>query len=408
MSRKPRVLQKNFSDISVGDHADIKLQIDQALTNKFAQLTGDFNPLHMDSHHAKQTEFGGRVAHGMLVGSLFSRLIGMELPGQNALYLSQALQFRKPILVGTHVHVRAEVMEKSEANRILKLKTVVLDSAGEILIEGEAEVMVTDQKKKEEHSVVKKSASDLSHLVCLVTGGGRGIGAAIAKELALRGAAVAVNYVKDKKSAEGVVSALKKINSRVMAVQADVRKKDDILKMVSQIKKKWGPLQVLVNNAFSDLTPMPFLKTPPQEFHRCWDVIVSGAIHCAQAVLPDMIEKKYGKIINVTTTATRNVPPNQQAPYVTDKTALEGLTRTLAVEFGPSGIRVNAVAPGLTETSLVQFLPARVRDVVAVQTPLHRNADPVDVAHVVTFLASPAADFIHGATLPVCGGNIMV
>jgi 3-oxoacyl-[acyl-carrier protein] reductase len=190
-------------------------------------------------------------------------------------------------------------------------------------------------------------------------------------------------------------------------VQADVRDPKAVDEMVRQAAKRFGGIDVLVNNAFSELAPTPFMDTSWQEFQRCWEVVVGGAVHCSKAVIPYMSSKKYGKIINISTIYTRNLPPRHLAAYVTAKAALEGLTRSLAVELGPMGIRVNAVAPGLTETSLVQFLPARVKDVVAVQTPLRRNGRPEDTAQTVAFLASSASDFMTGATLPVCGGQVM-
>jgi 3-oxoacyl-[acyl-carrier protein] reductase len=399
---------RRFQEINVGDVAECELDVTEALIDNFAELTGDVNPLHVDAQFAKQSPFQQRIAHGMLIGSFFSRLIGMNLPGQNALYLSQAMRFRKPVGIGTRIKPRIEVVGKSESSRTLQLKTTVLDSYGDILIEGEAEVMVMDS---DTHESVAQAAPavmlDLSGRTCLVTGASRGIGAAIARQLSACGARVAINYSRDRDAAEKLLQSLKEINPDTALVQADVRDPGAVEEMVRQVVERFGGVDILVNNAFSELVSTPFLDTPWSEFQRCWDVVVGGAVNCSKAVVPYMTSRKYGKIINISTIYTRNLPPTRLSAYVAAKTALEGLTRALAVELGPTGIRVNAVAPGLTETSLSQFLPARIKDVVAVQTPLRRNAEPEDTAQTVAFLASSASDFLTGATIPVCGGQVM-
>lgn len=399
---------RRFEEINVGDVAECELQVTADMVDDFAELTGDANPLHVDAEFAKHSPFQQRIAHGMLVGSFFSRLIGMNLPGRNALYLSQSMRFRKPVAMGTRIKPRVEVVGKSDSSRTLHLKTTVVDSAGEILIEGEAEVMVMDSSAQKSVAPAPPAATlDLSDRTCLVTGASRGIGAAIALQLSACGARVVINYSRDRDSAEALVQTMKETNQDAALVHADVRDPKAVEEMVRHAAELFGGVDVLVNNAFSELTSTPFVDTPWSEFQRCWDIIVGGAVHASRAVVPYMSSRKYGKIINISTIYTRNLPPARLSAYVAAKTALEGLTRSLAVELGPMGIRVNAVAPGLTDTSFSAFLPARIKDVVAVQTPLRRNAKPEDTAQTVAFLASAASDFITGATLPVCGGQVM-
>lgn len=131
-----------FEQINVGDVFSFEKLIDDELVDCFAALVGDHNPLHMDAVYAKENGFEGRLAHGLLVGGLFSTLVGMLCPGERALYLSQSLNFKRPVVAGKEVLIKGEVLDKFESTRVIKLKTVVYDQRGAIAVEGEALVKV--------------------------------------------------------------------------------------------------------------------------------------------------------------------------------------------------------------------------------------------------------------------------
>ena len=132
----------SFDDIKIGQSKNFQIVINEELVESFAKVSGDFNPLHMNEEYAKNTKFGKRICHGMLLASFFSRLVGMYLPGVNALYFSQNLNFVNPCYVGDNVTIVGEVIDKSEATKIIKLKTIVKDEQEEILVEGTAQVIV--------------------------------------------------------------------------------------------------------------------------------------------------------------------------------------------------------------------------------------------------------------------------
>ena len=137
------IARKTFDEIREGDTAKFEVVVDEALVQKFADFSGDHNPLHMDAEFAARTPVGERVAHGMVGGALFSRLVGMHLPGTHALYLSQSLFFRRPIRIGTTIIVSGTVVQKIDSMKTVKLSTVVTDSGtGEVLTDGEAMVKV--------------------------------------------------------------------------------------------------------------------------------------------------------------------------------------------------------------------------------------------------------------------------
>ncbi len=134
----------NYEEIKIGDSFGFDREITEGDVGKFAELAGDFSPLHMDAAYATKTEFGGRIAHGMLLGSLFSTLVGMMIPGERALYLSQELKFKNSLRFPAKVFVSGEVSEKSDAARVIDIKTMVKNKDGLILIEGNAKVRIRE------------------------------------------------------------------------------------------------------------------------------------------------------------------------------------------------------------------------------------------------------------------------
>jgi len=133
-----------YADIKIGDTFSFKRFIDEKMIDTFADLTSDYNPLHVDHQYAKNTEFGGRIAHGMLIGSLFSTLVGMVCPGKRALYLSQDLRFRNPLRPGNTVEVFGTVIEKFDALKVIEIQTTVKDKNGSLIVDGVAKVKIRD------------------------------------------------------------------------------------------------------------------------------------------------------------------------------------------------------------------------------------------------------------------------
>ena len=135
-------LEYSFNEIKIGLEHYFDITISNELEENFAKISGDFNPLHMDEQYAKKTKFGKRVCHGMLLASFFSRLVGMYLPGKNALYFSQNLNFIAPCFIGDKIIVKGEIIDKSESTKMIKIKTTIKNIEGQVLVEGIAQVLV--------------------------------------------------------------------------------------------------------------------------------------------------------------------------------------------------------------------------------------------------------------------------
>jgi len=245
----------------------------------------------------------------------------------------------------------------------------------------------------------------LQDRVAVVTGASRGIGRAIAMELARRGAKVVVNYKASAEAAEEVVNAIKDAGGQSIAVKADVSKLDEAQSLIKTATDTFGRLDILVNNAGA--TRDMLLAMMKEED---WDLVLAtnlkSAFNCCKAALRPMMRQKYGRIVNITSVAGIAGNPGQ-TNYAASKAGLIGFTKSLAKEIGPRNITVNAVAPGFVETELTKDLPADLKEAALKATPLGRWGTAEEMAYAVAFLASDEAAFITGQTLSVDGGLVM-
>lgn len=239
----------------------------------------------------------------------------------------------------------------------------------------------------------------------LVTGASRGIGRAIAKQLALDGYRVGVNYLKEEEKANALVAELRALGCEALAVQADVSDAAAITAAIRAVERAFSPVDLLVNNAGIAQQDL-FQYTDAALWRRLFAVNVDGAYHTIQAVLPDMIARQSGSIVNISSMwGLRGA--SCEVGYSATKAAMIGLTRSLAMELAPSHIRVNCVAPGVIHTDMVDKLGEETIAALREQTPLGRLGTPEDIAQAVAFLAGDSASFITGQVLTADGGFIL-
>ncbi len=243
---------------------------------------------------------------------------------------------------------------------------------------------------------------ELKGRVALVTGGSRGIGAAVSRELGDAGAEVVVNYVSSAEAAEAVCAEIREVGGRARAVAGDISRPDGAAALVNEVESDVGPIAILVCNAGITRDNL-IMKLSDDDWRAVVDTNLGGAFFTCRAVARPMLKRRAGAI--VTMSSVVGVHGNAgQTNYAASKAGLIGLTKALAKELGGRGIRVNAIAPGYISTELTDALPEPAREAILAGTPLGRLGDPADVARAVRFLVSDAAAFVTGDVLAVDGG----
>ena len=243
-------------------------------------------------------------------------------------------------------------------------------------------------------------------MLALVTGAGKGIGRAIALELAKDGFNVAINYNKSSESAEKLRDEIKALGVNAAIFQADVSNYEQVVNLVKTVKESMGEaISVLVNNAGITRDTL-LMRMKPEDWQAVLNTNLNAAFYCTREVIRDMAKARYGRIINIASVVglTGNAG---QANYAASKAGIIGLTKSVAREYAERGITVNAIAPGFIETDMTEILKPEVKEGILNTIPVHKIGSPEDVAKAVAFFASEASSYVTGQVLAVDGGMTM-
>lgn len=391
---------KDITDFKIGDRAQLKHRITADDVDRFIDLTGDDNPLHVDAEYAEGTRMKGIVTHGMLSASFISTIIGKHLPGPGALWVSQSLEFLAPVRLNDELTVQAEVIEIHLKRRLLTLKASISNQRGIEVLAGESMVKLLPIEEG-------KTAPKVNRQGCvIVTGSSRGIGAAIAEYLGGQGTPVVVNC-RNEADGDRVAEKIRNNGGKALVVKADITDTAQVEAMVQEALHKFGAISGLVNNAAPRINDKKFADLSWADCATEFNAQVGAAYHCIQLVAGHMTDNGGGSIVNIGSIVVDQSPPPTWIAYNIAKAGMHALTHNLAEVLGPDGIRINTVAPGATETAFITGMPEKSRILTKMQTPLRRLAEAEDIAAAVGFLLSDGARHITGETMRVNGGKTL-
>jgi 3-oxoacyl-[acyl-carrier protein] reductase len=398
------VMLSDFETIIVGESRTLTRHISEDDVQRFVVMTGDDNPLHVDRAFAEQTAFKDIVVHGMLGASFLSTLIGTQLPGPGALWVSQSFEFLAPVRLGDTLTVTATVTKKHPRERLLELATTISNQHGQGVLTGAGKVKVLEKA-----ATIDKTPHPEGPHVALITGAGGGIGQAIARRLGDLGMNVVMTY---NNRVDRVETLAKEINTgpgpaRALAVKVNLGSESEIERLLAEIRRNFGKADVLINAASPPIGAKPLAETSWLDLLGHIDVQLKSSFLLTKALAPDMMNVGWGRIVNITSTVGEGQPSPGWTGYSVAKAGLAALTRQTALELGPHGITVNAIAPGMTQTPLIGAIPEKAQMIAARSTPTRRLASPTNIADAVAFLVSNGAGHITGQTLAVNGGAWM-
>ena len=387
-----------YDDIQIGTKEKLIHSVTQSDIEKFVDLTGDDNKLHVDSDFAAKTSFKKPVVHGMIGASFISTIIGTKLPGDGALWFSQTLEFLLPVRVGDVITVSAEVIKKYDRDHIVELNVEIQNQNRQVVTRGISKVKVIEQivQENEENTVEAYTK------VALIVGATGGIGRATCIQLANDGFNLVIHYFKNKDKALSIQEEILKLGIKAVIFKADISEEKQINELINYSIRKFNRVDLLVNCAASAIPPIKVTDLLWSDFLHQMELNIKVNLQLIHGVLPSMINNKFGKIITIGSVYT-DKPNLNLTHYTTAKSALEGFTKSLAKELASRNVRVNAIAPGFIETDMTKDLPL---EGMAEHIPLKRLGKPEDIAKAVKFLAVDA-DYITGQVLQVDGGLVI-
>lgn len=391
----------NFSEINIGDSATIRHKISEQDIQKFVELSGDDNKLHIDTEFAKNTEFKKPVAHGMIGASFISTIIGTKIPGDGALWLSQTLDFLRPVRVGDTLEVVGKVTKKFERDSIIELETIIYNQYKEIVTRGIAKVKISEKLVSTEEASPSFNHKGSAVIIFGSTGG---IGSQAAIDLAKCGYDVILHYNSNIDTAKHLESLINKEGRKCLIVKADVSNSSQIHELKNAIFRFNTNIAGFVFCPTPILTSLNFLETPWSEFIKQYSVNVEGFYNIMQTFAPWLVSQKYGKVVVLTSQATEKIV-TKWSHYISAKSALEGLAKSTSLELAPYGVRVNLVSPGFTDTDLVANVSQKSKLQIGANIPLKKIATPTDISKIISFLISDASDYLVGETIRINGGN---
>ncbi len=382
-----KILHTTLSDWRLGDERKIEFEITTESIDSFANLTGDYNPLHVSVEYAQKTDFEKPVAHGMLTGSKISTLIGMHLPGPGALWTSHNISFIRPAFVGDHICLKGVITHISHSTSSLQIEITATNQHSQEIIKGQAVVKLLPTRKQKKIEMKQKNY--------LIIGASSGVGTSVIEQLKRDDVQIIGTYNQNKPAYDE--PNLRWIKCNLLSI-------DEIQLAKEKIKNSGLKFSGVVQLASKQPDPKTILQADWGDYNEQLQINVGALLDFCKFLLDENLLDENASIVAMSSIYTLGKPPSSQSSYITAKYALNGLCKTMAVDLGPKGIRVNIVSAGMIHTKMISSVPEKIKLQTKMATPLRKLAEPEDVASAINFLLSDASIHITGENLNVSGG----
>jgi 3-oxoacyl-[acyl-carrier protein] reductase len=395
----------------IGKTSTLSVAVTADLIDRFADFSGDRNPLHLDDGYASLRGFPRRVAHGMSYAAFVSTLIGMDVPGPGALWNSLAVRFLAPVYPDDTLAISATVSARDPRARRLRLTIAALNQNDLRVMEGECEVVLprhgdVARPPPSAATAARDEPAAPPRPVALLAGASGDLGRAIAAVLGRQGYAIGLAG-RNSARLDELVAELGGVGTRGYALEMDLRDEGSVAAAVRRLEAAVAPVDLVVHCASAALNGQELRSVTPAELMTQADVQAGGLLRLLRACGDGMIRRGRGGFVFVGSTAARGVPPKGLGAYASAKSAAVSLVKSIAAEYGPAGIRANVVSPYFLETKLQAHASEKVRRLAAAQVPLRRLAQLKEIADAVGFLASGNSSYVNGHDLIVDGGHTM-
>jgi 3-oxoacyl-[acyl-carrier protein] reductase len=380
---------------SKGKIFSMQLSIDADLVKQFCDFSGDYNPIHLDLNAARRFGHPKPVAHGAILISFISKMIGTEIPGSGAVWLSQNTKWLNPIYIDDRIKIILKITGYSVGANMLTLETIAFNQNKIKLMEGEAKVKVGEELSPNKRFLNKNNKA-------LVTGGSGAIGHAVCRRLASSGYDVFVIFNRHIKEARELKKIVEKHKVNCELIKLDLT--EPVSRWKSHIKKI-GKVDIFVHCASSNIISEGAENLNIKNFRDHIRVGCESAMEIINILTPSMIKNKFGRLIFIGTSALKDSPQVGWSSYLMAKHALWGYVKNLSIELGPKGITANMISPSLVVTNFTADIPHRAKEVEARKNPTRRLAVPEDISETIGYLCQDQASFINGQNIFLTGGS---
>lgn len=392
----------------IGQQVQISHTVTKQDMKKFSEISKDSNPIHFDREYVENFNLKKPIAYGMLSGAFISRVIGNHMPGKGSLWLSQTLDFVSPVYVGDELEISAKIVAIIELESVLKIETIIFRNETQIVTRGFATVKVLGGLKRGQKKENIKRKTDLkNHLsdkknnkVAILVGASGGLGREIAKKLIKLGFNLALVYKTNDSVIKNQLSALKMNKNTAFGYKLLDINEANVSELVDQTIKKFGTVSDIIFCAAGRLNLKPINEINWEDFEEHFKLQVKLPLLLTQQVLPFYKANGRGNILFFGSEIV-NSSKSKWLAYSTAKSAVVGMTKSLAKELGPFNIRVNAVNPTLVETNLTFGFSEREKNITTSERPLPKIVSAEDVANLTSFLLSEEAQNISGQIISI-------